>query len=144
MPNRRSHDHIANCLFKVEIEGVTVGPFSEVEGLESITEVEEYADGDDTIVRKRPGRHNCSNIILRRGFAGPTDELWRWYKSVLDGRIERKSGSIIICGDDGSEIMRYNFFEAWPCRYRTCVLSALGSGTIMEEIEMAVEKIERG
>jgi phage tail-like protein len=143
MPNRRVFDHIANCKFKVEIEGVTQGAFMEVDGLESTTEVEEFADGDDLIVRKRPGRTNYSNIILKRGFTS-NDELWQWRKMVIDGRIERKSGSIIICGDDGSEIMRYNIFEAWPCRWRNSMLHAMGNSTITEEVELVVEKIEMG
>jgi len=143
MPNRREFDHIANCKFKVEIEGVTQGAFMEVDGLESTTEVEEFADGDNIILRKRPGRTNYSNIILKRGFTHQ-GELWNWRKMVIDGRIERKSGSIIICGDDGSEIMRYNFYEAWPCRWRSSMLHAMGNSTITEEVELVVEKVEIG
>ena len=144
MPNRREFDHIANCKFKVEIEGVTQGAFIEVDGLESTTEVEEFADGDDLILRKRPGRTNYSNIILKRGFTSPNQELWQWRQRVINGQIERRSGSIIICGDDGSEIMRYNIFEAWPCRWRSSMLHAMGNSTITEEVELVVEKIEIG
>ena len=146
MPNRREFDHIANCKFKVEIEGVTVGAFMEVDGLESTTEVEEFVDGEDIILRKRPGRTNYSNIILKRGFTWPAQqrELWDWRQAVINGRIERKAGSIIICGDDGSEIMRYNMFEIWPCRWRSSMLHAMGNSTITEEIELVVEKIEIG
>ena len=144
MPNRREFDHIANCKFKVEIEGVTQGAFMEVDGLESTTEVEEFVDGDDLLLRKRPGRTSYSNIILKRGFTWPNDELWQWRKKVVDGKIERKSGSIIICGDNGSVIMRYNFFEAWPCRWRSSMLHGMGNSTITEELELVVEKIEMG
>jgi phage tail-like protein len=142
MPNRREFDHIGNFNFKVEIEGVTQGAFLEVEGLESTTEVAYTADGDDTTVRKRPARTTCSNLLLRRGFNN-NSELWSWYKMVMDGHIERKSGSVIICGDDGSEIMRYNVFEAWPCRWKLSKLSAAEDGTLIEEVEIVVEKIER-
>lgn len=143
MPNRREHDHIGNYNFKVEIEKVTVGAFQEVSGLESVTEVIEYQDGADIILRKRPGRTKYSNIVLKRGFTA-TDDLWMWRKAVVDGKVERKSGSIIIAGDDASEIMRYNFFEAWPCRWRSSMLDGLGNGVVIEEVEIAVEKIERG
>ena len=143
MPNRRSHDHIGNYNFKVEIEGVTVGAFSRVEGLESSTEVVEYQDGEDIILRKRPGRTSYANIVLTRGYTN-NDELWTWRKAVVDGKVERKSGSVILCGDDGSEIMRYNFFEGWPCRWRFGELDGQGNGTAIEILEVAVEKIERG
>lgn len=143
MPNRRPFDHIGNFNFRVEISGVTVAAFMEVDGLESTTEVVEFSDGDNLIVRKRPGRTEFSNIILRRGFVN-SDELWQWRKTVIDGRIERKAGSIILLGDDGSEVMRYNFFEAWPCRWKSSPLRAGASGTLFEEVELVVENLERG
>jgi len=143
MPNRRQHDHLVNCKFKVEIEGVTVGAFVAVEGIESSTEVIRYADGNDIISRKRPGRTTYANIVMKRGYT-ESDELWKWYKAVIDGRLERKSGSVILCGDDGSEILRYNFFEGWPCRWKSFALDAMKCSNLVEEIEIAVEWVERG
>ena len=144
MPNRRPNDHLVTSKFKIEIEGVTQGAFAAMDGIESTTEVVHYADADDIIEHKRPGRTRYSNIVLKRGFVN-TDELWQWYKNVADGKIERKSGSIILAGDDGSEIMRYNFFEAWPCRWKSFKLNASSkTKSIIEELEIAVEKIERG
>ena len=143
MPNRREFDHLVNCKFKVEINGVTVGAFAAVDGIESSTEVVNFADGNDIILRKRPGRTSYANIVLKRGFTG-SDELWTWYKAVLDGKVERRSGSIVLCGDDGNEIMRYNFFEGWPCRWKSFALDAMKSSNLVEEVEIAVEKVERG
>ncbi len=143
MPNRRPHDHIGQFNFKVEIEGVTVGAFRNVEGLDSETEVVEYQDGDDIILRKRPGRTKYSNLTFKRGYVN-TDELWQWRKKVIEGKVERKSGSVILCADDGSEVMRYNFFEAWPCKWKGFSLDGKGNDVTVEEVEMAVEKIERG
>jgi phage tail-like protein len=145
MSNRRDFDHIGNFSFKVEIEGVTVGSFLEVGVLESITEVMESTDGDSfqLPIHKTPGRTNYTNIILKRGFTN-NDELWKWRKRVVDGVIERKSMSIIICDEAANEIMRYNAFEAWPCRWKSSALSAMGKEPIIEEIEVVVEKIERG
>lgn len=143
MPNRRPHDHIGQFNFKVEIEGVTVGAFRNVEGLDSETEVVEYQDGDDIILRKRPGRTKYTNLTFKRGYVN-TDELWNWRKKVIEGKVERKSGSVILCADDGSEIMRYNFFEAWPCKWKGFSLDGKGNDVTVEEVEMAVEKIERG
>ena len=143
MPNRREFDHIGNFNFKVEIEGVTVGAFRNVEGLDSETEIVELQDGDDIVLRKRPGRTKYSNIVLKRGYIN-TDELWVWRKKVIDGVVERKSGSVILCGDDGGEIMRYNFYEGWPCKWKGFSLDGKGTDVNIEELELAVEKIERG
>jgi phage tail-like protein len=143
MPNRRDFDHIGNYNFKVEIEGVTVGAFQEVGGLEVITEVIESQDGDDLTLRKRPGRTHYSNIILKRGYTA-NEELWAWMRTVINGTVERKAGSIILLADDASEILRYNFIEGWPCRWKGFELDGKGTGVSVEELEIAVEKIERG
>ena len=143
MPNRRPQDHIGSFNFKVEIEGVTQGAFRNVEGLDSETEIIEFQDGDDIVLRKRPGRTKYSNVSLKRGYIN-TDELWTWRKKVIDGVVERKSGSIILCADDGTEVMRYNFYEGWPCKWKGFTLDGKGTDVNVEEMERAVEKIERG
>ena len=115
MPNSRSFDHRFNGKFKIEIEGVTQGAFAACDGLEARVDVVDFSDGDNLTARKRPGRTRFANIVLRRGMVNNT-ELWNWFEVVTAGQIQRKAGSVIVCGDDGSELFRYNFFEGWPCR----------------------------
>ena len=143
MPNRREFDHLFNGRFKIEIEGVTQGAFTECGGLEVHVDVVEFNDGSDLKTRKRPGRPGVSNIVLRRGYVNST-ELWDWMKAVLDGKVERKAGSVIVCDDAGGEIYRYNFYEGWPCRWKSLELRADAPGSLVEEIEIVVETIERG
>ena len=143
MPNRREFDHLFNGRFKIEIEGVTQGAFTECGGLEVHVDVVEFNDGSDLRTRKRPGRPGVSNIVLRRGVVAST-ELWDWMKAVLDGKVERKAGSVIVCDDAGGEIYRYNFYEGWPCRWKSLELRADAPGSLVEEIEIVVETIERG
>lgn len=143
MPNRRSFDHIGAFNFLLEIEGVTQGPVSYVGGLTARTDVVRFKDGADIVVRQRPGRSHADNIIVRRGYNN-NDELFDWYDKVREGRVERKAGSVIIAGDDASEITRFNFFEAWPCRWSLLALDGDDSTTLVEEIEIAVERIEKG
>jgi phage tail-like protein len=140
--NRRTHDHIGGFNFKVEIEGVTQAAFKNVEGLDAETEIVEYQDGDDIILRKRPGRTKYANVVLKRGYVS-TDEFWKWRETVIKGKVERKSGSIILCNDHGAEVMRYNFFEAWPAKWKGFTLDGKGTDVVTEEIELAVERIER-
>jgi phage tail-like protein len=142
MPNRRPHDHIGNFNFHLEIEGLTAGTFRNVEGLDSETEIVEYQDGDDLTLRKRPGRTKYSNIVLKRGYVS-SDELWQWRKKVMDGSVERKSGSVILCNDAGDPVMRYNFFEAWPCKWKGFTLDGKGTDAVIEEVELVIERLER-
>lgn len=140
--NRRKHDHIGQFNFRVEIDGVTQAAFKACEGLDSETEVIEYQDGDDLFLRKRPGRTKYSNITLKRGYVS-TDELWLWRKKVMEGKVERKSGSIILLNDNGDEVMRYNFFEAWPAKWKGFTLDGKGTDVAVEELEFVVERWER-
>ena len=110
--------------------------------MDSETEVIEYQDGEDIVLRKRPGRTKYSNLTLKRGYIN-TDELWKWRKAVIDGKVERKSGSVILCGDDGGEIMRYNFFEAWPSKWKGFTLDGKGTDVNVEEMELAIERLDR-
>ena len=143
--NRRDHDQIGQFNFIVELSGVTVGRFKAVDGLDSETEVIEYQDGEDRILRKRPGRTKYSNVVLKRGYADKEmEKLWQWRLKVVEGKVERKSGSVILQADEGTEIARYNFFEAWPSKWKGFTLDGKGTDVNVEEVELAVEKIERG
>ena len=142
--NRRDFDYVGQFNFSVEIENVTVGRFKSVDGLDSETEIVEYQDGDDLILRKRPGRTKYSNVVLKRGYADKSmEELWQWRKSVMDGKVERKSGSVVLQNDHAKEICRYNFFHAWPCKWKGWDLDGKGTDVAVEEIELAVEEIIR-
>jgi phage tail-like protein len=136
-------------MFLLEIQGiigdtrVIVGGFKSVSGMDSETEVIEFKQGNDMVVRKKPGRTTYANIVLERGYTA-TDDLWQWRKNIEDGKIDRRSGSIIILDNDGqTEVARYNFYEGWPCKWYVPDMDADKSSMAIEKVEIAVEKIER-
>ncbi len=136
--------------FLLEIQGIIndnkiiVGGFKSMSGMDSETEVIEFKQGNDTVVRKKPGRTTYANIVLERGYTA-TDDLWQWRKNIEDGKIDRRSGSIIVLDQDGrTEVARYNFFEGWPAKWYVPDMNADSSAMAVEKIEIAVEKVERG
>ena len=136
--------------FLLEIQGVVsdtkviVGGFKSVSGMDSETEIVEFKQGNDKVVRKKPGRTTYANIILERGYTA-TDDLWQWRKNIEDGKIDRRSGSVIILDQDGqTEVARYNFYEGWPCKWYVPDMNSDSSAMAIEKIEIAVEKVERG
>jgi phage tail-like protein len=138
-----------NYNFLLEISGITgdsktiVGGFKSLSGMDSETEIVEFKQGNDKVVRKKPGRTTYANITLERGYTA-TDDLWQWRKNIEDGLIDRRSGSIIILDQDGeTEVARYNFYEAWPCKWYVPDMDSDQSGMAIEKIEIAVEKVER-
>ena len=135
--------------FLLEVTGITqdskiiVGGFKSVSGMDSETEVIEFKQGNDMVVRKKPGRTTYANIVLERGYTA-TDDLWLWRKNIEDGIIDRRSGSIIVLDQDGqSEVARYNFYEGWPAKWYVPDMDADNSSMAIEKIEIAVEKVER-
>ena len=138
-----------NYNFLLEIAGITgdskviVGGFKAVSGMDSETEIVEFKQGNDKVVRKKPGRTTYANLTLERGFTA-TDDLWQWRKNIEDGLIDRRSGSVIVLDQDGeTEVSRYNFYEAWPCKWYVPDMDSDQSGMAIEKVELAVEKIER-
>lgn len=138
--NRREFDHVGNFNFIVEIEGLTAGRFEAVDGLDSETEVIEYQNGDDPIIRKRPGRTTFDNITLERGYADESmDDLRQWREQIIQGKVERRSGSVILLNRKGEELLRYNFDNAWPSKLICGDLDGKGDDISIEEVKLAVE-----
>lgn len=135
--------------FLLEVSGITpdsktiIGGFKKMSGMNSETEVIEFKQGNDKVVRKKPGRTTYSNIVLERGFTN-SDDLWLWRKNIEDGNIDRRSGTITILDQDMSTIVaQYNFYEGWPCKWNVPEVDSEQSGMAIETIEIAVEKVER-
>ncbi len=147
--NRNTTDALYGAYnFFLEIQGVTkdhttvVGGFRKVSGMDSNTEIVEFKQGNDPVVRKKPGRTTYSNIVLERGFTN-ADDLWEWRKGIEEGKIDRRSGSIIVLDQNFEEVARYNFYEGWPCKWEAPPMDAESSGLAIEKVEIAVERVER-
>ena len=129
---------ISAYLFAVEIDGIETARFQKCEGLEAETSVYEIEEGGlTTATHKFPGRTRYPNLILEKGVT-ENDELFNWYRAAAleDKPIERKNGSVILKDARNTEIKRWNFFRAFPCRWMGPRLEASGG------VQIAVERIE--
>jgi phage tail-like protein len=142
MPPPQRDDPFKAFAFLVEIDGVARAAFSEVSGLESETAVIEYRTGGENVVRKLSGLTKFGNIILRRGVTQDAD-LWNWRKSVVEGSIDRRNGSIVLLDDKRNEIVRWNFQSGWICKWEGPTLNAKANEVAIETIEIAHEGLER-
>ncbi len=126
--------------FKIEIDGVIVGGFKQVSGLESETERMEHSASSTKA--NRPGRTKYSHIILKNGTI-KSDTINAWRKAVIDGKTDRMSGSVIYLDKDDKEIARYNFFEAWPVKWKLSELNAGSDMRTIEELDLEVGGIRQ-
>jgi phage tail-like protein len=129
--------------FRVELDNATVAGFREVGGLSFNTDPVEYREGTDVPLhaRKLTGLSKFANISLKRGFT-PNKELWNWYKNVLDGTPDRRSGSIVLQDELHADVLRWNFENGWICKWEGPALNATSNDVAIESIEICVERVE--
>jgi phage tail-like protein len=128
--------------FLVEIDGVTTAGFQECSGLGMEVTVIEYRNGNEpSHVRKLPGLVKYNNIVLKRGVTLDRS-LWDWFRQVINGKTERRSGSITLLGEDRSPVVRWSFREGWPCKYEAPLLNAKTTEVAIETLEIAIEGLE--
>jgi phage tail-like protein len=141
-------DHDSEYLgsqFGLEIDGVELARFTAVSGLgyesEVVTFQDTLADGK-VITRKRPGRISFPDIVLKRGLSAD-NALVEWYQTVVDGQVERKSGSVVIYDQTSTEIGRWNFENGWIAKWSASDLDAGSDDIMIEEVTIAHEYMER-
>lgn len=144
MPTGQRVDPYMSFRFLVEIDGIVRAGFSECTGFGSNIEVVEYREGGEPItVRKLPGKISYPDITLKWGTSDDSMELYNWHKTVLDGKIERKNGSIIVLDDTGQKKVRWNFYSAWPSKYDAPDFNAKGNDVAIDTLTISYERLER-
>lgn len=135
-------DPLASFNFIIDIQGIRAG-FAEVSGLSTETDIIEYREGDDDItVHKQPGKRKYTNIMFKRGYCENSVDLWEWRKSVLEGRTERRSGTITLLNEARKPALVWRFFEAWPNKWAGPAFNAKNNDIAIEEFEIAHEGLE--
>lgn len=123
--------------FLVEIEGLIVGGFSEVSGLQVETEVEDYREGgmNEYVHRLAGPIRYPANLVLKHGLTD-ADVLWRWHQEVVRGNIVRKNGSILLRDSSGEGRWRWNFVGAYPVKWSGPDLRAATAELAVETLEL--------
>lgn len=130
-------DPYLSLRFRVEIKGLVVGAFSEVSGLQVEIEVHDYREGgvNEYVHRLAGPVKYPSNLILKHGLMDAT-VLWNWQQEVVQGIINRRSGSIILMDHAGNEKWRWNFRAAYPVRWSGPDLRANTAEVALETLEL--------
>jgi phage tail-like protein len=130
--------------FKLEIDGINKAGFRECSGLDANQDPTEYREGNEKVFtpRKLPGLVKYSNIVLKAGF---TDDhsLWDWRKKSIDGKTERKNGSVVLMDESGEEKLRWNFVNGWPSKWTGPGLNATSNDVAIETLEIAHEGVTK-
>jgi phage tail-like protein len=127
-----------------ESESVRAG-FSAVLLPDAAIAVIEYRNGNERTgeVRKLIGPVRYENLVLRRGLIGEPD-LHDWWNQARNGDTSAlRTVTITLLSEDRSAaVWTWRFTNARPARYGFSPLSAGGTETVLEELELAFERMD--
>lgn len=130
--------------FVLTIDGVEMGTFKEVHGLQIDVAVETIDEGGQNGFQHRfPGRMTWPNLTFKRGLTNP-DNLFAWINEVAgDGfaargnKLARSTGAVTLMGSDLTRLRSWNIEGAFPVRWTGPDLVTGSGGAIEEELEIA-------
>ena len=129
--------------FKLDIQGVTEGHFTECSGLGVKVDVISYREGGNQNIYRLPGQVSYAEITLRYGVTDSTD-LWTWFSKAMQGAIERRNISIVLMDTDSmTEKIRWNLENAWVSEWRGAPLDALAHEVAIETVTIVFESLKR-
>ena len=139
-------DPLASFHYKIDVGGVIRGYFTECNGLGAETEVIEHKTliGNQDIIQMIPGRTKWEQLKLKRGITDRMD-FWAWRTQVETGTVmaARMNGSISMLNQQGDEVARWNFVNAWPTKVSGPELKADSNAYGVEELTIVHEGIWR-
>lgn len=134
----------AKFRYKIEIDGLEAGGFSEATGFDASIDVIEYREGDMTAETpmKVPGLKKYGNITLKKGL---TDSrvMYDWLASGLTGEVERKTVTLTLLNETQAPAASWQIINAWPTKYTAPDFNATSSEIAIETIEIAHEGMTR-
>jgi phage tail-like protein len=136
-------DDTFSATFLFEVDGVDIGKFQEVNGLEVSIETEDIQEGgQNSYTHKLPGRMTWPNITLKRGIT-KQDSLLKWLNessgeqfSVNGNKLVRKSAAITLVDRTGKRLRSWSFIEAYPVKWTGPSFAATSSESANEELEI--------
>lgn len=123
--------------FLFEVDGITIGTFGEVSGLEMTVDVATYQEGGvNGFVHQLPGRMSWPHIVLKRGIT-QSDALFNWVNQTTGSKVSRCTGAITVVGTNGSRLRTWSLQEVIAVRWAGPRFAVGESGPVDEELELA-------
>jgi len=140
---QRSHPPFTGQ-FIFAVDGVRVGAFTEVSGLQVEVDMSEdiKEGGQNEYVHRLPGRLKWSNLVLKRGTTD--NNLFDWFKASSGegfeanrGRLERTTAALAMVDGMGELVRTWVFYDAFPVKWTGPKFAATSSEVATEELEVA-------
>jgi phage tail-like protein len=130
--------------FLFEVDGVEIGSFKEVAGLQLTVETLEYVEGgQNQFVHRLPGVMRWPNLVFRRGLVS-SDALFQWVgKTSGDGfaanqnKLTRATGAVTVIGDAGQRLRSWQLDGVFAVAWSGPTLSVDLNDPLVETLEVA-------
>lgn len=132
---------VTAATFLVEVDGVEIGQFMEISGLEvSIATTDVDEGGQNSFTHKLPGKMTWPDLTLKRGIT-QSDGLIKWLNKVSGegfagngNRLERSTAAITLMGPGGERLRSWEIDGAFPVKWT-------GPSFAVSSSDMAVEEL---
>lgn len=129
--------------FLFELDGVEIGVFREVKGLEVTVGVEEIREGGQNgFVHRVPGRMTWPNLVFRRGVTD-SNALFDWLSRTSGegyagnrSKLTRSTGAITAVDHLGTRLRAWELIDVFPVRWKGPDFSAESTAPLEEELEI--------
>jgi phage tail-like protein len=141
--SQRTEIHAA-FRFVVQIDGVTEAVFTECTLPILEVEVHQQMEGGlNDAVHQIPGRVKAGKITLKRGMT-TSSELLSWYMDIVQGKISnsQRKISVVMYDSLGSEVMRWNFQNAFPSKWTGPAFASERSQVAIETLELVYQTMD--
>jgi phage tail-like protein len=130
--------------FLFEVDGVEIGIFSSVSGLQVTSRTEQVVEGGQNgYAYKLPGRLEWPNITFTRGLTD-ADALFDWMNKVsgegfaaAGNKLTRSTGAITAISTNGSRLRAWSLEGVFPVRWTGPDFTVATDDPLTEELEIA-------
>ena len=130
--------------FLLEVDGVQIGLFATVRGLEMTSTTEDVVEGGQNgFVHKLPGRFTWPNVTFSRGVT-QADALFDWAQktsgegfSAGGNKLVRNTGAITAMSGDGKRLRSWTMDAVFPVRWKGPDFDVTSTSPLVEELEVA-------
>ena len=142
-PPTKHPDPVGELRFKLTIDDVELGRFSECTGLSVEYDVQAYQEGgENRFEHKLRGRLKYTNLTLKRGVTHE-DALLKWFFQTQDAE-KRGSVTLELLGPDGKRVRSFAFAGAFPVKWTGPNFNAGSTSIAIESLELAHQGLVMG
>lgn len=130
--------------FIFEVDGVEIGTFREVRGLQLTVDVETYVEGgQNQYVHKLPGTLHWPNLVFSRGMV-ESDALFTWVANssgenfaANGNKVKRSTGAVTAVSYTGERLRAWEFAEVFAVRWTGPEFNVDSTEQLVEQLEVA-------